>query len=171
MVRAPGRLPVHRVVDSVVSHCDLFPTLLDLVGIEGVEITGSPGRSLVPLVTGHGGAAWPDEAFFEAETARSIRTREHLFTRHLEGTGDPELYDLVVDPEQWVNVAADPAYTDVVGALDARLAEFFAVHSDPRYDLWNGGTGQAMVSGYLLFKQRYGRDWDVTMEVGPPFAE
>ena len=171
LIRAPGRLPVQRVVDSVVSHCDLFPTLLDLVGIDGVEIAGSPGRSLVPLVEGSGVSAWPDEAFFEAETARSIRTREYLFTRHLDGTGDPECYDLVVDPDQWHNVAAEPAYADTVRALDTRLSEFFAVHADPRYDLWNGGTGQAMVSSYRLLKERYGRDWDVTMTVGPPFAD
>jgi len=27
-----------------------------------------------------------------------------------------------------------------------------------------------MVSRYLLFKQRYGRDWNVTMKVGPAFT-
>ena len=42
---------------------------------EGVEIAGSPGRNLVPLMRGAGVATWADEAFFEAETARAIRTR------------------------------------------------------------------------------------------------
>ena len=60
--------------------------------------------------------------------------------------------------------------TDVVARLDTRLAEFFAAHADPRYDLWNGGTGQAMVSRYRLYKERYGPEWEVTMEVGPPFS-
>lgn len=170
ILRAPGRVPPQRIVDSVVSHCDLFPTLLDFAGIVGTTIAGSPGRSLVPLVNGAGGAHWVDEAFFEAETARSIRTREFLYTRHLEGTGDPECYDLVTDPEQWTNVAAERGYADVVSRLDARLAAFFETHADPRYDLWNGGTGQAMVSRYRLYKERYGPTWDVTMDVGAPFA-
>jgi arylsulfatase A-like enzyme len=171
VVRAPGRVPAQRIVDSVVSHCDLFPTILDLVGIGGVEIAGSPGRSLVPLMVGAHVAEWRDEAFFEAETARSIRTREHLYTRHLDGTGEPECYDLVVDPQQWTNVAAEPRYAAVVARLDARLTEFFAAHRDPRYDLWQGGSAQAMVSRYRVFKERFGPDWEVTMEVGPAFTE
>lgn len=135
-----------------------------------MEIAGSPGRSLVPLLDGSGVGDWRDEAFFESETARSIRTREHLYTRHLDGTGEPECYDLVADPEQWANVAADPRYATVVADLDLRLHGFFAAHADPRYDLWNGGSGQAMVSRYRLFKERYGPDWEVTTEVGPAFS-
>ena len=90
--------------------------------------------------------------------------------KHLDGTGDPELYDLVADPEQWANVAGETNRATVLGELDARLESFFVRNVDARYDLWNGGTGQAMVSRYLLFKQRYGRDWNVTMEVAAPFA-
>lgn len=169
LVRAPGRVPVQRVVDSVVSHCDLFPTLLDLAGIDAVDIADSPGRSLVPLLAGAGD--WVDEAFFEAETARAIRTREYLCTRHLDGTGATECYDLVADPEQWVDVADDPRYATVVSDLCARIDAFFATHADPRYDLWNGGTGQAMVSRYRLYKERYGKEWEVTTKVGPTFSD
>lgn len=170
VLRHPGVIPAQRVVDSVVSHCDLFPTLLEHVGIE-TRIEASPGRSLVGLVAGRDVESWPDDAYFEAETARSIRTRGYLYTRHLDGTGDPECYDLVDDPEQWHNVARDPRYADVVRHLDARLQEFFATFVDPRYDLWNGGTGQAMVSRYRLYKERYGPNWDVTTDVGPAFVD
>jgi len=114
--------------------------------------------------------AWEDAAFFEAETARAIRSPEYLYVKHLDKTGDPELYDLVDDPEQWTNVAGDTDRAAVLAELDARLVSFFTRHVDARYDLWNGGTGQAMVSRYVLFKQRYGRDWNVTMEVGAPFS-
>ena len=171
IVRRPGVIPAQGVVDRVVSHYDLFPTILDHAGFGDVEIAGSPGRSFAPALLGGALEGWRDEAYFEAETARAVRTREHLYVRHLDGTGAPELYDLVVDPEQWTDVAAEPDQRDVVAALDARLTEFFARHADPRYDLWNGGTGQAMVSRYLLFKERYGPDWDVTMQVGPAFEE
>jgi arylsulfatase A-like enzyme len=171
VLRHPGRIPAQRLVDSVVSHYDLFPTILDHVGIHGVAIDGSPGRSLVPLVRSQGVDEWADEAFFESETARSIRTREFLYTRHLAGTGDPECYDLVADPEQWTNVVGDGRYVDVVARLDARVQEFFAAHADPRYDLWNGGTGQAMVSRYRLYKERYGPGWDVTLDVGAAFLD
>jgi hypothetical protein len=77
----------------------------------------------------------------------------------------------VADPEQWTNLAADPEQAPTVERLDARLRDFFARYSDRRYDLWNGGTGQAMVSRSLLFKERYGRDWNVTMDVGPAYSD
>lgn len=170
VVRRPGHVPANRVVDHVVSHYDLLATILDHAGIDGVRVDASPGRSFAPLLHGEPLEGRPEEAFFEAETARAIRTPEFLYVRHLDGTGEPELYDLVADPEQWSNVAGDPAHADALARLDARLVAFFATYSDPRYDLWNGGTGQAMVSRYLLFKERYGRDWNVTMEVGPPFG-
>ncbi len=170
IVRQPATVPAQRVVDHVVSHVDLFATILEHAGITDVVVKNSPGRSFAPLLRGEALVEWADEAFFEAETARAIRTPGHLYVAHLDGTGEPELYDLVADPEQWINVAGDLDQAAIVAGLDARLAQFFTRHADSRYDLWNGGTGQAMVSRYLLFKQRYGRDWNVTMEVGPTFA-
>lgn len=169
IMRQPGAVQTHRVVDDLVSHYDLFPTILEHVGITDVNVDGSPGCSFAPLLQGQPIDDGHDAVFFEAETARSIRTREHLYTRHLEGTGEPELYDLVADPEQWANVAAEPERATTLSRLDDQVAAFFARHVDDRYDLWNGGTGQAMVSRYLLFKERYGSDWNVTMEVAPAY--
>lgn len=171
IVRRPGTVPAQRVVDRIVSHVDLLPTVLDHVGLGDVAVEHSPGRSLEPALRGHELPDWDDVACFENETARSIRTLEHLYTRHLDGTGEPELYDLVEDPEQWRNVADDPARAEVVAALDARLTSFFDRWVDPRYDLWRGGRPQGLVSRYLTFKERYGPDWDMTMEVGPAFSD
>ena len=59
----------------------------------------------------------------------------------------------------------------MVEALAAELDRFFTTYTDPRYDLWNGGRCQGLVSRYLLFKERYGPEWDMTMEVGPAFRD
>jgi arylsulfatase A-like enzyme len=171
VVRRPGTVTAGRMVDRIVSHVDLLPTVLDHVGLGEVQVAGSPGRSLEPLLAG-GDLADPSErAFFENETARSVRTPTHLYTEHLSGTGDPELYDLVDDPGQWHNVAGDPAHAEVVTSLSFALSTFFAEYADPRYDLWNGGRCQGIVSRYVTFKERYGPDWDMTMEVGPAFTD
>jgi arylsulfatase A-like enzyme len=171
VVRRPGTVTAGRMVDRIVSHVDLLPTVLDHVGLGEVQVAGSPGRSLEPLLAG-GDLADPSErAFFENETARSVRTPTHLYTEHLSGTGDPELYDLVDDPGQWHNVAGDPAHAEVVTSLSSALSTFFAEYADPRYDLWNGGRCQGIVSRYVTFKERYGPDWDMTMEVGPAFTD
>jgi len=171
VVRRPGTVTEGRLVDRIVSHVDLLPTVLDHVGLGHLDLSPSPGRSLEPLLAG-GDLDHPAErAFFENETARSVRTPTHLYTEHLSGTGAPELYDLVADPEQWCNVAAEPAFESVVRSLAGELETFFSTYVDPRYDLWNGGRSQGFVSRYLLFKERYGPDWDMTMEVGPAFAD
>lgn len=168
IVRRPGTVPAQRVIDRIVSHYDLLPTILEHVGIGSHRPEASPGRSFAAALIDDELGPWADEAFFEAETARALRTREHLYIAHLDA--DPELYDLVADPEQWHDVAAQPEYAAVAATLDARLRDFFADHADPRYDLWNGGCGQSMVSRYLKFKQRYGSSWDVTTEVGPAWV-
>jgi arylsulfatase A-like enzyme len=170
ILRQPGRVPAQRIVDRIVSHVDLLPTVLDQVGLGEVEVERSPGRSFAPALRGEGLRGWEDVAFFENETARSIRTLTHLYTAHLDGTGEPELYDLVADPQQWQNVAAEAANQAVVTQLDGRLRRFFATYSDARYDLWSGGSAQAMVARFLLFAERGGPGWNVTMDVGPPFA-
>jgi arylsulfatase A-like enzyme len=170
IVRQPGTVPTARVRDEIVSHVDLLPTLLDLAEVETERPAASPGRSFAEALRDGDLRGWRNEAFFENETARAIRTPEFLFVAHLEGTGEPELYDLVADPNQDTNVAASTTYSETVERLGVRLGEFFDTYSDPRYDLWRGGTGQAMVSRYLLFKERYGSEWDVTCDVGPPFG-
>ncbi|MEZ5143690.1 MAG: sulfatase-like hydrolase/transferase [Acidimicrobiales bacterium] len=175
IARHVGVVPANRVSDVMVSHYDLLPTVLDHVGLGGVEVAGSPGRSVADVLQGEGSAPRTDPlghseaVYFEVETARTVRTPTHRCTRHLDGCGDPELYDLVADPDQWVNVAGDPAHAAVEADLTARIDEFWSRYADPRYDLWHGGTGQAMVSRYLTFAERHGPGWDVTTEVGPPF--
>ena len=171
VVRRPGTVAPGRLVDRIVSHVDLLPTVLDHVGLGHLEVDRSPGRSLEPLLEGGDLPHDAGRAFFENETARSVRTPTHLYTEHLSGTGEPELYDLVDDPEQWRNVAAEPDHVAVAAALSDELAEFFATYADPRYDLWNGGSCQGLVSRYLTFKERFGPDWDMTMEVGPAFTD
>jgi arylsulfatase A-like enzyme/Tfp pilus assembly protein PilF len=53
-VRLPGGAGGGRVVDAAVSHVDLLPTVLDLVGV--APPAGVHGRSLAPLLAGDGGS-------------------------------------------------------------------------------------------------------------------
>ena len=43
-----------------------------------------------------------------------------------------ELFDLKKDPDQWTNVASDPAYTDVRMSLSDRLTNLLKSTEDPR---------------------------------------
>lgn len=170
LFRQPGRVAANRVMDSIVSHYDLFATILDHAGIDDVVIDHSPGRSFAPMLNGDVPPDWRNEAYYEVETARTVRTPEFRFTKQLDDAGD-ELFDLVADPEQWHDVAGDARYAGVIGELEAKIDAFWSVYADPRYDLWNGGSGQCLVSRVVYFYERYGEGWAPTMELGPPFAE
>jgi len=98
----------------------------------------------------------------EQEETRVIRTSEWLFMKRVENTEydfKDELYDLVNDPDERVNLAKDPEYADVLEKLTTRLNEFFSNHSDPRWDLWQGGTVKSNSTRPFLWKEVWGDDW------------
>jgi arylsulfatase A-like enzyme/Tfp pilus assembly protein PilF len=106
IIRLPdGRLG-GRVVEEVVSHVDLLPTILEATG---QEIPSSvQGSSLVPLLLGQDDsrerAVYTESLYpllhYGWSPLRSIRTREHKFI----DAPDAELYDLSSDREEQQNI-------------------------------------------------------------------
>ncbi len=129
--------------DQVINHFDLFPTLLDLIGMPDMTIADSPGRSFAPSLRGDSQGGF-DAAYFEYITVRAIATREWKYVKRLFGD-PPEFYDLVADPGEYVNLAANPEYADVIAELDRRLTRFFDQYSTGKYDVWNGGSAKALL--------------------------
>lgn len=161
IVRGPGIFGGGRVVDAMVSHVDVFPTLCEAVGVPvpaWVE-----GRSLVPLLRGSAQEV-RDEVFAEVtyhaayEPQRAVRTRRWKFIRRYgEHTGPvlpncddgpskrlwldagwrerPEareqLYDLVFDPAEQHDLAADPGAATVLDEMRARLDAWMERTADP----------------------------------------
>ncbi|MCY3972432.1 MAG: sulfatase-like hydrolase/transferase [Acidobacteria bacterium] len=166
-----GAIEPYRRIDMVVSHYDLMSTLLDYAGFGDVEITGSPGRSFAGVLTGDRIADWPDEAYFEHEESRSIRTPLYFYTKRLPAFGENELYDLVSDPKQQENVAGNPKYAETVAHLDRKVTAFFERYSDPRYDLWKGGRPKGIIYRPWLWRELHGDDWNPIVESAAPFEE
>jgi arylsulfatase A-like enzyme/lipopolysaccharide biosynthesis regulator YciM len=129
ILRAPGGSFSGRVVEEVVSHVDILPTVLEATGLEIPEhaqgssllsVLGAdrekddPGRyvyseSLYPLL--HYGWA----------PLRSIRSRQHKFIE----APQPELYDLAADPGETENVLLDQRRTSrrLKDALDTMVTQ------------------------------------------------
>ena len=161
VMRGPGGFDGGRVIDALVTHLDVYPTLCDLAGVAHPDFL--QGRSLLPLVqreTAELHEAIFAEATFHAayEPQRAVRTRRWKYIRRfgdrllpvLANTDDspskdvllrdgwadrpiaPEqLFDLVFDPNEAHNLALDAEAAGVRADLRARLDEWMRATADP----------------------------------------
>ena len=121
IIAGPG-LPKGAVCSKSVSLLDLYPTLIELLGLPNPPQT-LDGDSLVPLLK-NPDAEWQrpalmtsqmDGVFFE-----SVLDNDYRMTRLI--TGETELYKLSDDPHEFRNLAANPEYTSVIEELEKHLS-------------------------------------------------
>jgi arylsulfatase A-like enzyme len=153
-----------QVRGDLTSQLDLFATLLDYIGLDTAKLIGkSDSRSFAPLLNGNP-CTWRDAVFMEQEETRAIRTAQWLHMMRFRGSAEhpleDEMYDLVKDPKEKNNLAKDPSHADIASGLSQRITAFFDAHSDPRYDLWKGGTAKSNSDAPWLWKAAWGEDWE-----------
>lgn len=151
-IRPPGGLQRERRIEAIVSHVDLFGTLVDLLGLErparlkndlAADVGPGPGNRLTSF------AAWIADANGEPngephgpEVAggrdfalssmnqhgppnRALRTATRKLIHYPEGQRPDELYDLVADPRERRNLVAkapDAVAADVAAEVAAAIA-------------------------------------------------
>ncbi|NOY81300.1 MAG: sulfatase-like hydrolase/transferase [Kiritimatiellaeota bacterium] len=145
LFRHPTTVPAGAVCETMTCNYDLFPTLLDYLGIHAPEAApaGLPGKSYAPVLRGeHCKPPEQEVVFHEYENTRTVRTRTWKLTRR-RPVGPDELYNLIEDPGERTNRIDDPAAAEARDDLDARLTRFFETFADPQYDLWRGGRSKA----------------------------
>jgi choline-sulfatase len=111
VVHAPGRFLPRRVAEPV-SIVDLLPTLMELAGASPADaVEPLAGASLLPLCVGDENAderTAYGEYMAEASVAPIVMVRRGSL-KFVHCPADPDqLYDLVEDPHERVNLAADP---------------------------------------------------------------
>ena len=113
IIVAPGVTEPGSSSSRPVSTFDLYPTLAELAGLpvpDHVE-----GRSLVPLLADPS-HDWPYPALTTYNfDNHSLRTERYRYTRYADGS--EELYDHATDPNEWTNLAGDPAYAGLIESL------------------------------------------------------
>lgn len=130
----PGHIPQGVVAESLLSHYDIFPTLLDYLDLENPVAASLPGQSFAALLKGR---RMPERdhvvVFDEYGPVRMIRTRAWKYI-HRYPYGPHELYDLAGDPGEECNLINDPAQRAWVVELKAQLEAWFVQYADPNLD-------------------------------------
>ncbi|MEM7538987.1 MAG: sulfatase-like hydrolase/transferase [Chloroflexota bacterium] len=152
-----GELPRGVRDDSMVNLIDIVPTLLTHQGIDIPRsmqgqplpsVTDAPPRDATFSEYGAGGPAFTLDdlaemqqpygrhtlidtlRWREAEGRRKmVRTREWKYVHDAMG-GKDELYDMINDPWELLNVAGDLAYGDVLAEMRLRLADWSVMTED-----------------------------------------
>ena len=150
--RMPGRIDPGRVVDDVVSHVDLFPTIMALAGVEvGHDIDGV---DIMPLVTGPVGGGGATDVCVARENVDSVSEcplstgHETLFWRsshymslrknnmkvqRSERPNKVWLFDLRDDPQEKNNLANSSEHATVLQDMLSALNEENSKHGSPKW--------------------------------------
>lgn len=109
------------VCDQPVNLVDVYPTLLELCGVE--RQADLEGRSLVPLLNnpaGKNGSPWYSLTT-HGRNNHAVRSKDFRYIRYADGS--EELYDHRTDPEEYQNLAGKSNMSDVLQELRAQLPQ------------------------------------------------
>jgi N-sulfoglucosamine sulfohydrolase len=164
IMRGPGGFTGGQVIDAMVSHLDVYPTLMDLAGIDHPDFL--QGASLMPLVRGEvesvHDAVFAEMTYHAAYAPqRAIRTRRWKYIRRFHDYPHPvlancddsaskellveagwgrqhvpeeQLYDLALDPGEARDLSADPAHAATLAELRGRLLDWMEETDDALLD-------------------------------------
>ena len=135
IIRWPGEIR-HRRHDLLLSAPDIYPTLMDLMGLEAATPDTVEGTSHADIFRGDEGARPTSQLYLRidperpAEGKRGLRTRQ--YTLMIEREGGEEhvtLHDNSADPYQLKNIASDsPA---LIASLSEELNRWLQKTNDP----------------------------------------
>jgi arylsulfatase A-like enzyme len=161
IMRGPGGFTGGKVVDALISHLDIYPTLCDLAGVP--HPAWLEGKSILPVIRGEAKEI-NEEIFAEVtyhaayEPKRAVRTRSWKYIRRFGDKHTPvlpncddglskslwleygwknmrlpeeSLYNLIFDPNEQNNLAADPGSQAMLIEMRGRLDNWMRRTEDP----------------------------------------
>jgi arylsulfatase A-like enzyme len=161
ILRGPGVFSGGKAIDAMVSHLDLFPTICDFLGIEKpARLQGTSLLPLLRGEAGEIHDEVFAEVNYHAayEPQLAVRTHRWKYIRRYDGRAHPnlpncddgpskslwladgwreravdaeQLYDLVFDPNEARNAAADPSCRAALDEMRARLDRWMHATNDP----------------------------------------
>lgn len=129
-----GTIPEGVVSDVMVSHYDLYQTILSMAGVPYKEDPSKPGKDFSDVLKGKTNKFRDDIVVFdEYGPVRMIRTKEWKYV-HRYPDGPNELYDLVNDPAEETNLVDEPKHQDLINDMKSRLDGWFEKYVDSKLD-------------------------------------
>lgn len=125
-----------KVSSAAALNVDLPATFLDLAGAAVPE--RYQGRSLKPIVEGDKPQDWRTETFHEHFAVRhripafeGLRNERYKYVRYFDHGDHEFLHDLKNDPDELINLVADPAHADTLTAMRERTTAQVKVYGGP----------------------------------------
>lgn len=130
---------------DLVDHTDIAPTIYDWAGVAQPSLprwpeSAEPMRMLPGSSLVRPSSPQRDSVYVQSNNnhwdatprswARTIRTDRYRYTRHLSGGGE-QLFDLIRDPDEQVNLASEPAAKEALGQLRDQLMEMVSREGYP----------------------------------------
>ncbi len=164
IMRGPGGFTGGKVVDAMVSHLDVYPTLCEVAGVDNPPWV--QGTSLLPLVDGRKDSLH-DQIFTEMtfhaayQPQRALRTERWKYIRRFHDHPHPvlancddsatkelllkrgwdrqhiareQLFDLTLDPNEVHDLSGSPDHATQRETLRRRLEEWMIATEDPLLD-------------------------------------
>lgn len=141
IISQPGAISQGQVCDALLSGYDWMPTILELADLGYTSLSPLPGKSFAHLlkndadtgVANDEGDADHVVVYDEYGPTRMIRNRQWKYI-HRYPHGPHELYDLVEDPGERINLVDDAGYGEVVSQMKGQMDAWFVRYVDPRSD-------------------------------------
>jgi arylsulfatase A len=141
-VRWPAAKWQPHVVKPIVSHIDLFPTVLDLCGVKPPAGPKVDGITLRPLLEKADSSVWPERTLFThnpiSETNKfpgAVRTQRYRLVREIKGPAGgskAKANDASATPWQLYEMESDPGETNDIAADQPEIVKQLS----DRYDAW-----------------------------------
>lgn len=147
LIKWPGVIKPGSRPKQLIQNIDYAPTWLEMAGVKVPEEV--QGRSIVPLLKGAGAEGWREAVYYAyyevGEHAvpqhYGVRTETHkLF--YLPATKEWQMFDLVKDPEEMVNVYDNPEYSKVRESLTKQYHRLREHYDAPSYEEYAPKKGE-----------------------------
>ena len=130
LVHCPDIFPGGNVIGKMVQNIDVAPTVLAAAGLQSPP--DMVGKSFLPVLKGDS-TKWRDKIFYEyyweydfpmTPTVFGVRSDKFKYIRYYGIWDTNELYDLENDPEEKINLIANPEHAETVKKLAGDLYDW-----------------------------------------------